>query len=163
MEITTRRAAGPEDVRLLAALADEIWHQHFTPIIGQAQVAYMLDKFQDAEAMTAQLADGMLYFIACADGVPAGYCACKPEAERLFLSKLYVRQACRGNGVGRALFDAACAQGAGKRAVYLTVNKYNDNTIAIYKKMGFTVVDSVVTDIGNGFVMDDYIMEKPLA
>ena len=162
MDITIRPAVGEADIRLLAALADEIWRQHFTPIIGAEQVAYMLDQFQDEEAMTAQIADGMQYLLAFADGEPAGYCACKPEETRLFLSKLYVRQAQRGRGIGRALFDAACALGAGKRALYLTVNKYNDDTIAIYKKMGLSVIDSAVTDIGGGFVMDDYIMEKAL-
>lgn len=162
MEITTRRAAGEADVKILAALADEIWRQHFTPIIGEGQVAYMLDKFQDAEAMAAQMADGYIYIILYVDGVASGYCACRREEERLFLSKLYVRQSCRGKGLGRRLFDEACACGGGLRAVYLTVNKHNDHTIAAYKKMGFVVVDSVVNDIGNGYVMDDYIMEMPL-
>ena len=162
MNVTIRRVTAPEDVKTLAALADEIWHQHFTPIIGEQQVNYMLDWFQDEEAMTRQLQEGMIYQMAYADGEPIGYCGCKPEEDRLFLSKLYVKKAFRSLGVGRMLFDSACGFGRGKRAVYLTVNKHNDNTIAIYKKMGFAVIDSVVTDIGNGFVMDDYIMEKSL-
>ena len=45
----------------------------------------------------------------------------------------------------------------GKKQVYLTVNKHNDHAIAVYKKTGFKVIDEVVTDIGNGYVMDDYI------
>lgn len=161
MEITTKQATF-SDVPLLASLADEIWHQHFTPIIGKDQVDYMLDWFQDQEAMTEQMQNGMIYHLAYVDGEASGYCACRREEDRLFLSKLYVRQSCRGQGIGRALFDAACSHGSGLKAVYLTVNKHNSNTIAIYKKMGFQVIDSVVSDIGNGFVMDDYIMEKPL-
>lgn len=162
MQFTTRKVETHEDIVTAAQLADEIWRQHFTPIIGADQVAYMLDQFQDEEAMTDQIAHGTIYLLALADGEPVGYCACKPEEDRLFLSKLYLRQAVRGQGFGRKLLEAACAQGAGKRAVYLTVNKHNDNTIAIYRKMGFSVIDSVVSDIGNGFVMDDYIMEKAL-
>ena len=45
------------------------------------------------------------------------------------------------------------------KAVYLTVNKHNDDTISIYSHLGFEVIDSVVSDIGSGFVMDDYIMQ----
>lgn len=161
MDISIRRVE-QADVPVLAALADEIWHQHFTPIIGAKQVDYMLDWFQDEEAMTRQLQEGMIYHMAYAGGEPIGYCGCKLEEDRLFLSKLYVKKAFRGRGIGRMLFNRACSFGAGKRAVYLTVNKHNDDTIAIYKKMGFLVIDSVVSDIGNGFVMDDYIMELPL-
>lgn len=159
MAITIRKAERA-DVPLLAKLADEIWRQHFTPIIGEKQVDYMLDWFQDAEAMEAQMAEGMVYFLAYADdGEAVGYCACKQEPDRLFLSKLYVKQKYRGQGFGRALFDAACGSLLeGRREVYLTVNKHNSRTIAIYKRMGFAVTDSVVSDIGGGFVMDDYIM-----
>lgn len=154
----TVRGAGAADVPLLAKLADEIWRQHFIPIIGEKQVDYMLDWFQDTEAIAAQMTEGMAYFLAYADGEAVGYCACKQEPEKLFLSKLYVRAAFRGQGVGRALFDAACGCLEGRKAVYLTVNKHNSRTIAIYKRMGFAVTDSVVAEIGGGFVMDDYIM-----
>ena len=51
---------------------------------------------------------------------------------------------------------------SGKSCIYLTVNKYNSGSIEVYKKLGFTVADQVVTDIGGGYVMDDYIMEKAL-
>lgn len=161
MDIALNRVE-QKDVPVLAALASEIWHQHFTPIIGLEQVEYMLDWFQDEEAMTRQLEEGMIYHMAYAGDEPIGYCACKYDGDRLFLSKLYVKIDFRGKGVGRKLFDKVCSFGEGKRAVYLTVNKHNDDTIAIYKKMGFSVIDAVVSDIGNGFVMDDYIMELPL-
>ena len=50
----------------------------------------------------------------------------------------------------------------GKNKIKLTVNKNNTNTIKTYEKWGFKQIDSVVTDIGCGFVMDDYIMEYSL-
>ena len=51
------------------------------------------------------------------------------------------------------------ARDHGMRAIWLTVNKYNANTIAAYKKMGFETIGDGVTDIGSGYVMDDYFME----
>lgn len=46
--------------------------------------------------------------------------------------------------------------------ITLTVNRYNLDTIAAYKKLGFQITESMVQDIGNGFVMDDYRMEKAI-
>ena len=50
----------------------------------------------------------------------------------------------------------------GRSVIWLTVNKYNDGSIAVYNKAGFTVREEAIFDIGNGFFMDDYVMEKML-
>ena len=44
----------------------------------------------------------------------------------------------------------------------LTVNKGNTDSIAVYLKSGFVVREEAVFDIGSGYVMDDYVMEKRL-
>ena len=46
--------------------------------------------------------------------------------------------------------------------MFLTVNKDNKVAIGAYEKWGFTMQKEVVTDIGEGFVMDDYLMSKPV-
>lgn len=48
------------------------------------------------------------------------------------------------------------------QSVYLTCNKHNSNSLAVYEKKGFKKIDEDVTDIGNGYVMDDYIYEYTL-
>ena len=40
------------------------------------------------------------------------------------------------------------------------VNKNNKDAIEKYIHLGFKQIDFVVPDIGNGYVMDDYVMEK---
>jgi len=50
----------------------------------------------------------------------------------------------------------------GLSRIQLTVNKGNSGSISVYEHWGFVTVDSVVTDIGCGFVMDDYVMELVL-
>lgn len=156
-EVKTR-----EDVERLAALAEPIWREHFTPLIGMSQVKYMLEKFQSADAMEKQIADGYVYKILIVDGRDAGYMGTHREEERLFLSKLYIDKRFRGRGLSHILLDDCKKQAAGLSAIYLTCNKHNDGSIAVYKKAGFEVIDSVVTDIGGGFVMDDYIFELKL-
>ena len=147
-------------VPALAALAKTIWNEYFTPIIGKAQVDYMLEKFQSEQAMTQQLNDGMKYIGAYADGELAGYSCYKLEENALFLSKLYVRRDKRGCGIGKAMFmyELEAATSEGKERIYLTVNKHNTDTIALYEHLGFVNVKSIATDIGGGFVMDDYVM-----
>ncbi|MGN0325333.1 MAG: GNAT family N-acetyltransferase [Lachnospiraceae bacterium] len=152
-----------EEIQRTAALAKEIWQQHFTPIIGADQVAYMLDKFQSAKAMKRQIEqEGYTYLMAVEDGIPVGYTGFKREQERMFLSKLYVKKEYRKKGISRLMFEEIRKRSEGLKSIYLTVNKYNDQTIAIYHHMGFVQIDDVVTDIGSGFVMDDYILEFAL-
>jgi ribosomal protein S18 acetylase RimI-like enzyme len=147
----------------LAALARAIWTEHYTPIIGAGQVEYMLARFQSADKIMNDIgANGYRYFMAYCGSKPVGYFAVKPEEDKkaLFLSKLYVDKNSRGQGISRLMLDRmmAMAQEAGLDYIWLTVNKHNDTTISIYKRLGFRIVDELVTDIGNGYVMDDYIM-----
>lgn len=150
-----------ENIIELEKLAIEIWNQHFVSIIGQGQVDYMLDKFQSFQAMKKQISDGMNYIMLKVDGENSGYYGFKKDGDRVFLSKLYVKLDKRGKGLSRIMLEEVKRFAAENdlKAIYLTVNKHNDDTIAIYKHMGFSIVDSVVSDIGGGFVMDDYIMQ----
>lgn len=150
-----------DEILSLETLAKEIWNQHFVPIIGQAQVDYMLEKFQSYEPIKKQISEGMHYFMLFSGGEKAGYCGYKMDGNRVFLSKLYVKLEYRGNGLSKLMLEniRKFASENNLKAVYLTVNKHNDDTISIYRHLGFEVIDSVVSDIGSGFVMDDYIMQ----
>ncbi len=147
-----------------AQTAEEIWREYYTPLLGEAQVSYMVEKFQSAQAIAQQIADGYTYYLLEADGNIVGYAGVCPGDGYLFLSKLYIRKEERGRGfASKALAlvkDTAKEQGFSR--IRLTVNKGNANSIAVYKNWGFETVDSVVTDIGEGFVMDDYVMELVL-
>ena len=95
------------------------------------------------------------------EGARIGYCALRPEKEKLFLSKLYLADAERGRGIGQEVLAevAGAARRMGLRAVYLTVNKGNARAVRAYEKFGFIRTDGTVTDIGGGYVMDDYVYE----
>ncbi len=159
-------ASEPEDIRALAALAREIWTEHYTPIIGAEQVAYMLERYQSEEAIARDRDAGFCYELVRVGGVPAGYMAFRPDPARgeVFLSKIYLLRDWRGRGFARRMMDRAVEAGraAGCGWIRLTVNKRNTVSIAVYEAMGFSVVDAVVTDIGGGFVMDDYILRMPV-
>lgn len=162
MNITIKNVSSPENIALTAQLGREIWHEHYDGLIGPKQVDYMLEHFQSVPAITEQIAHDTVYLLAYWDREPAGYCAFKPEEAKMFLSKIYIRRAFRRHRIATALFDQVQKASGGKSAIYLTVNKHNSGSIEAYKKLGFAIVDQVVTDIGGGYVMDDYIMEKTL-
>lgn len=154
-----------EQIVLVEKLAREVWEQHYTPIIGAAQVAYMLKNFQSANTISSQLKEGYNYFIIKSKMDSIGYLSILPKKDELFLSKIYVLQRFQGKGYGKFAmnFVIDTTKSLNKQKISLTVNKDNSNAIKAYEKMGFKNIDAVVTDIGNGYVMDDYIMEKKLS
>ena len=146
----------------IAELADVIWREHYIPIVGKPQIDYMLDKYQSAKAIEEQIENGYTYFILSFKKIPVGYISIKKEENALFLSKIYVLSSYRGKKIGKAAMNYV--EGKAKEyklnAIRLTVNINNTNSIKAYKKLGFVNVGSLVTDIGHGFVMDDYEMIK---
>jgi RimJ/RimL family protein N-acetyltransferase len=147
----------------VAELAAVIWNEYFPAIIGQAQVDYMVDKFQSKTAIQAQIDDGYVYYLIRLGHTNAGYVGVihQPRLGRMQISKFYILKAYRGRGLARQLLAGimpiAAAQGYG--CLYLTVNKYNADTISIYERLGFVKTGALVMDIGGGYVMDDYSME----
>jgi len=150
----------------VAGLARAIWYEYYVPLIGRAQVDYMVSKFQSSAAMEQQLREGYEYFTAERDGQRIGYCAVQPQTAEgsLFLSKLYLLRDCRGAGTGRVCmeFIEQLARRRGLTLLWLTVNKGNP-AVKAYERLGFRIAADLVMDIGGGFVMDDFRMEKQLA
>lgn len=149
-----------EDIPIIESLAKEIWTEFFTPIIGEVQVRYMLNKFQSYDAIQKQLNNGVHYYVALLNQEAIGYIAFEKEEDSVFVSKLYVKNEHRYKGIGKQLFSFAktFARFGRKKTIYLTVNKNNQLAITAYKAMGFKNVAESVKDIGDGFVMDDYRM-----
>jgi ribosomal protein S18 acetylase RimI-like enzyme len=149
-------------IEIVESLAREIWIEHYVPIIGREQVDYMLDKFQSKQAISEQIRTGVLYFLMSENNEITGYMAVQAKDVELFLSKIYVKSSKRAKGHGKKAvqFAETLAQERGLGKIVLTVNKGNVIAIRAYEKIGFRNIGSLVQDIGNGFVMDDYKMEK---
>lgn len=160
--LTILQATNDDQLRDLSILAEEIWREHFTPILPDGQVDYMLDKFQSFTAMKRQTtSEAYTYYQLIDDDKLIGYFAVKPDGDRLFLSKLYLHRSCRGKGFARVAMGKIkeICKDSGFDKIWLTVNRYNTHTITVYKHLGFKIFDECATDIGGGFVMDDYFME----
>lgn len=155
-----------DETPLLSAMACEIWNQHFPPLVGQTLVDYLLDKIQSSEAMAHQIREeNIVYYFLTFNGEKVGYMAVRVEGDVLFLSKFYIKKEFRGKGIARAgmnYFEDFCRQRQLKK-IYLHVNRKNLGVIKIYEKLGLKNVGAEVTEMGHGFVMDDYVMEKVIS
>ena len=149
------------EIEQISSLAREIWQEHYTSIIGIEQVEYMLSNFQSVTAIEQQIQDGYEYYLLVNNGAPVGYLSYGVESNYIFLSKIYVLSSSRGKGIGKKAIQhvVESAKKSQLDFIRLTVNKYNLKSIAAYKKIGFIVASEQVKPIGNGFVMDDYVLE----
>jgi len=153
-----------EKITVISRLAEEIWNGHYIPIIGKAQIDYMLKKFQSPEGIKKQFEEGFSYYLLKKGYNYIGYFALKSEATSVLLSKFYIKAEYRGHGYGRQVIkfieDRAVINNW--HSVNLLVHKNNTIAINSYKKFGFNITEPVITDIGEGYFMDDYRMEKSL-
>lgn len=166
MEVTFVPVSTPADQETLAKLASEIWHEYWPALIGPEQTDYMVENFQSLEAIKRDMAENAYeyWFVVDEEGKTVGYTGGheEPETSRFFISKIYLLAEERGKHYASQViaFYAALCRDRDLHSMYLTVNKHNELGIRAYLGKGFVTIESVETDIGNGFIMDDYVMEK---
>lgn len=169
------------DLPAISQLAGVIWRACYPGIITRAQIDYMLARMYAPNVLRDEIrSQGIRYDILLMDGQPAGFASYGPaeagtplrgvrtgqRAVPTFkLHKLYLLPQLQGRGLGSRLLQhcAREARAAGAHRLNLSVNKRNAKAIAAYQRNGFVIAESVVADIGGGFVMDDFIMAKELA
>lgn len=150
-----------DDVPELSVIASNVVKAHFDPIIGSAQNDYMISKFQSPQAIQEQLSHGYRYYWLLKDNIRAGFCAFFPCNGKMCLSKFYILEAFRGQHMARKMFSFIVEETKAEslNKIFLNVNKRNSRVIAMYEHLGFEKVREKKTDIGQGFYMDDYVME----
>ncbi len=159
------RPVTPPDVPAIAALAREIWQATYPGIITQEQIDFMLEQRYGHERLYDDLEDLHKWLDqAFVDGRRIGFAFSEIYKGEFKLDKLYIHPDVQRRGVGGQLIAnvALRAKREGYPCVILQVNKRNVNAIDSYKKYGFVVREVTVDDIGHGYVMDDYVMEKKL-
>jgi GNAT superfamily N-acetyltransferase len=156
------RPATTTDIELIQTLAREIWDECYPAIITQAQIDYMLGRMYAVDTIRAEMGGGIRYEIIVGEERPRGYLAWSVAGDGTgWLHKLYLGRQWRGRGAGQVALAQVIenVRAAGARTLRLYVNKRNRPALRAYERAGFQTVDSVVTEFGGGFVMDDYVME----
>jgi len=160
------RRAQLDDLPILENLARQIWPSTYAHIISQEQINFMLDWMYSFPALKQQEEEGHEFYILAVEGTDIGFLALEwinvthsVMNRELKINKLYVLSDFQGKGAGSALVEKAKERAAetGCKSIFLQVNKAN-TAKKFYLKLGFQVREEAVFDIGNGFIMDDYIM-----
>jgi diamine N-acetyltransferase len=167
VEAANISALSQVDLEPVSRLAREIWYLHYPGIITISQIDYMLAQRYCPDAIAAQIAAQQAWWDKIESGsLLAGFASHEPgsEAGSVKLDKLYVHPKAQGRGLGHALVQhvETSARDRGFRRLYLQVNKGNTAAIAFYRKAGFDITDRVKVDIGDGYVMDDFVMSKAI-
>ena len=164
------RLAQIDELHILENLARQIWPATYEHIISPAQIEFMLDWMYSFETLRQQQEQGHEFYLLSLAGNEIGFLALEwiqnnsiNEQPELKINKIYVLGEFQGKGIGQALVKKAIerAKETNCKAIYLQVNKAN-SAKHFYLKLGFQVREEAVFDIGNGFVMDDYIMALSL-
>jgi GNAT superfamily N-acetyltransferase len=155
------------DLPAIARLAGVIWRAHYPGMISNEQIEYMLAKMYALETMKEEIHLRAIRYEQLLVGEElAGFASFGPtEQAKLYkLHKLYLHPSWQSRGMGSLLLSHCEHEAArlGARRLMLTVNKQNAKARAAYKRNGFAITDSIMLDIGGGFVMDDYVMAKEL-
>jgi ribosomal protein S18 acetylase RimI-like enzyme len=133
---------------------------HYPPIIGMAQVDYMLNKMYSSDALLKQFYAGQKFYFIRNEGKNIGYFGVSNEVTtELFIHKFYIDSACQGKGIGMQAFHRLKEMYPECSTARLTVNRHNYKSINFYFKAGFVIGEVKDFDIGDGYVMNDFIME----
>jgi RsiW-degrading membrane proteinase PrsW (M82 family)/GNAT superfamily N-acetyltransferase len=162
--VLTVRNATPEDVPLIRSLAQQIWPATYAGILSQKQIGYMMKMMYSEEALQQQMKTNNQFLISYNAGIPVGF-ACFSEVETAVykLHKIYVLPSQQGKGTGKFMIDQIIADIRPKGALSLRLNVNRHNSAKqFYEKLGFSVIATEDIDIGSGFFMNDYVMEKQL-
>jgi len=151
----------------IQSIAKETWPKTFESILSPEQIRYMMNWMYSTASLTEQFSISNRYFLAESEGKFLGFMSIENNCQqsgRTKIHKAYIVPSAQRKGIGHAFFDVAASEAikSGDKAIYLNVNKSNQQAIAFYEKYGLKNIKSEVIDIGNGFVMDDYVFEKSI-
>lgn len=158
--------ADKDQLHIVRDLAYAIWPDAYGEILSEAQLDYMLENFYAIPALEAQMENHHVFLLAEENGIFYGFAAYEINCNntgKTKLHKIYVLPETQGKGLGKLLLaevEKAALQ-AGNQTLFLNVNRYN---IAqeFYKRLGFEIVHEEDIEIGQGYLMEDFVMEKPL-
>ncbi len=160
----TIRHTTTADIPLIRELTFNVWPQTYRSILTSEQIDYMLEMMYSPSSLEKQMQDGCIFIIVYNDEEPVGFASYQLLDNNVAkLHKIYVLPSQQGKGTGNYLLDYIIkgVKELGTASLQLQVNR-NNKAKAFYEKKGFVVIQETDFDIGNGYYMNDYVMEKKL-
>ncbi|MGX2038799.1 GNAT family N-acetyltransferase [Methylocaldum sp. MU1018] len=156
-------SAGFQDAEAIAEMALDIWRRHYYPdVLTEDAVEYFWNRMYRLEVLRSEMASGIVYERIELDGEMIGFLAYhhRPEQARMRLNKLYLLPQCHGRGYGAFALAHVKAVAARLRVreIYLYVFRRNDRAVRAYLRAGFVIARAEMSDGGDGYYYDDYVM-----
>lgn len=158
------RKAELNDIPIIQEITHTTWPVAYGQIISKQQIDYMIEWMYSNSSLTQQMSLGHVFYIAELDKKPIGFASVSKEDDTVFkLNKLYVLPDIQKSGAGKALLNRVVAYATehGGQSLQLQVNRKNQAKL-FYEKQGFTILYEADFEIGNGYCMNDYVMELTL-
>lgn len=155
------RKVGTEAVPVIKNLANIIWPLTYSEIISPQQVDYMMELIYSSSSLKKQIEKGHQFIIAYDYEKPvafASYSAKQNQPSVYHLHKIYILPNQQGKGIGKQLMAYIKEDIQPATTLQLNVNRKN-KALQFYQKLGFKIIAEEDIDIGNGFYMNDYILE----
>ena len=154
------------EIPVIQELVKRIWPAAYEAILSQEQITYMIDMMYSTAALTQQLTALKHQMLLMNDETaPIGFASYSHTVDPAVykLHRIYLDPTCQGKGAGKWLMQQVIEQVKEKGAniLELDVNRFN-KAKNFYEKQGFRIYKEKVTDVGNGFIMDDYVMRLGL-
>jgi GNAT superfamily N-acetyltransferase len=152
-------------IPLIKILAERIWISVYSDILSKTQIDYMMEMMYSHISLTEQINIlSHVFWILVWDNTPIGFLSYQLNyrfSKKMKLHKIYIESTFRGSGLGKEVIRnlELLALQKSQESIILNVNK-NNSAINFYQKAGFIKVKEEQIDIGNGYIMDDFIMEK---
>lgn len=155
--------AKPSQLTIIQDLAYKIWPSTYGEILSKEQLKFMLDKFYDIDFLEIQRNNGQHFLLLEDNAVFLGYASYELNYEnsnKTKIQKIYVLPETQGKGFGKKLMDFIknIALEKNNKGLLLNVNRFN-KALGFYEKYGYKIKETVDIEIGNGYLMEDYIME----
>ncbi len=150
-----------DDISVIQSLAYKIWHEWYIVIITKHQIDYMLADRYSEESLYAQMTlENQLFTLVYVDNVPLGYASVNTtDGKSYFLHKFYLDTSLHQKGVSKKLLQYL-EQKYSPETLTLRVNRCNYKAINFYFKNGFFIQKVDDLDIGEGYKLEDFVMEK---
>ncbi|MEO7925006.1 MAG: GNAT family N-acetyltransferase [Chitinophagaceae bacterium] len=164
LQVFSIRKAGIADIPLIRELTFQVWPQTYASLLSGEQIGYMLEMMYSETSLQKQMEEGAKFIIVYEGQEPVGFASWQLNSPAVYkLHKIYVLPFKQRKGTGRYIIDQLIHEikGEGASALQLQVNR-NNKAKSFYEKLGFKVIDELKLDIGNGYFMDDYIMQLEL-
>lgn len=160
------RALKQDELSIVHEIAHATWPDTFKDILSQEQIQYMLNWMYDLKQLENQFNQGHQFYVAELEEKPVGFIGIEPnypENGITKIHKIYILPNQQGTGIGKKLieFVKELSIQSEMEGLLLNVNRFN-KAVDFYKAIGFNILFEENIDIGNGYLMEDFVMKLDL-